>query len=61
MIDISNQAAKILAEHTPALLKEQCGDIAKIHHRIDVAAFLMEKLIKENKLTVPHDKKPIGI
>ena len=39
MIDISDKAEKILDEHAPASLKGQCGDIAKIHHRLDVAAF----------------------
>ena len=61
MIDISDRAEKILAEHAPASLKEQCGDIAKIHHRLDVAAFLMEELIKENKLIVPKEKTPLCI
>lgn len=61
MIDISNRAEKILAEHAPSSLKEQCGDIAKIHHRLDVAAFLMEELIKENKLIVPYEKTPLCI
>ena len=61
MIDISNKAEKILAEHAPASLKEQCGDIAKIHHRLDVAAFLIEELIKENKLIVPNIKTPLCI
>lgn len=61
MIDISNQAEKILLEHAPASLKEQCSDIAKIHHRLDVAAFLMEELIKENKLIVPNERTPLCI
>lgn len=61
MINISDKAEKILAEHAPASLKSQCGDIAKIHHRLDVAAFLMEELIKENKLIVPNEKTPLCI
>lgn len=61
MIDISNQAEKILAEHVPTALKDQCGDIAKIHHRFDVAAFLMEELIQEQKLVVPQEKTPLCI
>ena len=61
MIDISNKAEKILAEHAPTSLKEQCYDIAKIHHRLDVAAFLLEELIKEDKLIVPNEKTPICI
>ena len=61
MIDISDKAEKILDEHAPAFLKGQCGDIAKIHHRLDVAAFLLEELIKENKLIVPNEKTPLCI
>ncbi len=61
MIDISNKAEKMLAEHVPDLLKEKCGDIAKIHHRLDVAAFLLEELVKENKLIVPNERIPLCI
>ena len=61
MIDISKKAETMLAEHAPASLKEQCGDIAKIHHRLDVAAFLMEELIKEHKLIVPNEKMPLCV
>ena len=61
MIEISDKAEKILAEHAPASVKEQCSDIAKIHHRLDVAAFLMEELIKEHKLTVPNEENPLCI
>ncbi len=61
MIDISDKAEKILTEHAPAALKGQCGDIAKIHHRLDVAAFLVEELIRENKLTVPHERVPLCV
>lgn len=59
MIDISSKAEKLLVEHAPAFLKDQCGDIAKIHHRLAVAAFLLEELIKENKLIVPNEKTPL--
>jgi len=61
MIAISDQAEKILANHVPSSLKEQCGDIAKIHHRMDVAAFLMEELICKNKLLVPEEKMPLCV
>lgn len=61
MIDISNKAEKMLSEHAPASLKRQCGDIAKIYHRIDVAAFLLEYLIKENKLIVPNERTPLCV
>lgn len=61
MIEISDKAKEILVEHAPASVKNQCGDIAIIHHRLDVAAFLMEELIKENSLIVPDEKMPLCI
>jgi hypothetical protein len=61
MIDISDKAEIMLAECTPAFLKGQCGDIAKIHHRLDVAAFLMEALIRDKKLTVPNEEMPLCV
>lgn len=50
MITISNQAADILSKHVPKSVKDQCGVIAKIHHRLAVAAILMESLIENNRL-----------
>ena len=61
MIDLSDKAEKILAEHAPVSLRGQCGDVAKIHHRLDVAAFLFEELIKANKLIVPNEKIPLCV
>ncbi len=61
MIDISQKGEKILAEHAPASVKEQCGDIAKIHHRLDVAAFLLEYLIEKEKLIVPNEEVPLCV
>lgn len=61
MIGISDRAERILAEYVPASVKAQCGDIAKIHHRLDVAAFLLETLIKEKKLSVPNEKTPLCV
>ena len=61
MIDISNKAENILTEHAPDSLKQQCGDIAKIHHRLDVAAFLLEKLINDGKLCIPNEEMPLCV
>ena len=61
MITISDKAEKMLLKVVPAHLRSQCKDIAKIHHRIDVAAFLLETLIRENKLTVPEEKTPLCV
>ena len=59
MIMISDRAETILAEHAPASIRAQCGDIAKIHHRLDTAAFLLETMIAEKLLTVPDEKIPL--
>lgn len=59
MIRISDRAEKILSEHAPASVRNQCGDIAKIHHRLDAAAFLLEAMIDEKLLTVPDEKVPL--
>jgi len=61
MIDISARAEDILKEHVPSSVKDQCGDIAKIHHRLDVGAFIMEELISANKLTLPEEKVPLCV
>ena len=61
MIDISNKAEKILAKYIPASLKGQHINIAKINHRLDVAAIMLETLIKEKKLIVPNEKTPLCI
>ncbi|MBQ3100943.1 MAG: sigma-70 family RNA polymerase sigma factor [Clostridia bacterium] len=61
MIDISARAENILKEHVPSSVKDQCGDIAKIHHRLDVGAFIMEELISANKLTLPEEKVPLCV
>lgn len=61
MISISSQAEKMLAGYTPSALRAVCGDIAKIHHRLDVSAFLMEELIAAGRLTVPEEKTPLCI
>ncbi len=61
MIEISDRAEKVLIEHVPASVKDQCGDVAKIHHRLDVAAFLLEELIKSKKLIVPNEEVPLCV
>ena len=61
MIQISEKAAVTLAEHAPPTVREQCAPIAKIHHRMDVAAFLLEALIEEGLLTLPAEKTPLCI
>ena len=61
MLAVSDAAERVLKEHVPAALKAQCGDIAKIHHRLDAAAFLMEAWIADGKLTLPSEKTPLCV
>lgn len=61
MIDISHRATAELKKIVPEYLKNQCEDVAKIHHRLDVAAFLFEELIGNNRLVVPDEKIPLCV
>lgn len=61
MIAVSDNAEQLLKEYVPASVKDQCADIVKIHHRLDVAAFLLEALIEDNKLIVPEEKTPLCV
>ncbi len=61
MIDITNKAEVLLSDTAPKELKSECRDVAKIHHGLDVAAFIVESLIESRKLIVPDEKTPLGI
>ncbi len=61
MINISDKAEALLVKTVPKELKSQCSEIAKIHHRLDVAAFIIEDLVENKRLTIPIDPTPLGI
>lgn len=61
MIQTSDNAASLLAKTVPVRLRSQCVDIAKIHHRLDAVAFVMEALIEQGALTLPKEKTPICV
>ena len=61
MIETSDMGEKLLREYVPDSVKDQCGDIAKIYHRLNTMAFLMESLVADGKLTVPHEPTPLGV
>ena len=61
MIEISDMGEKLLREYVPDSVKDQCDDIAKIYHRLNTMAFLMESLVSDGKLTVPHEPTPLGV
>lgn len=61
MIKVSDIAAGILKAYSPALVADQCPTIAKIHHRLEVAALLLEELIANGSLRLPQEKVPLCI
>ncbi len=61
MIKTSDYAATLLAKTVPLRLRTQCADIAKIHHRLDVAAYIMEALLAQGALTFPKEKTPLCV
>lgn len=61
MIDASGKAEKLLKTRTPSAVREQCGAIAKIRHRLDVAAVLMEELIADGRISIPKEKTPLCV
>ncbi len=61
MIEVSRRAEDALIKTVPAHLKTQCAPIAKIHHRQDVAAFIMEELIGQGELILPEEKTPLCV
>lgn len=61
MIKVSDIAEGVLGEYVPESVKDQCGDVAKIHHRLDVAAYLVESIVGDGKLTVPDREVPLCV
>ena len=61
MIKVSDIAEGVLGEYVPESIKDQCGDVAKIHHRLDVAAYLVESLVGDGKVTVPDREVPLCV
>ena len=61
MIDISDRAEAMLTPQVPDAVRDQCGDIAKIHHRLDTAAFLMEDLLASGRLKLAAPNTPLCV
>ncbi len=59
MIEVSDVCEKILAAHAPASVRDQCGAIAKIHHRLEAGAVLLEELMTRGDLALPAGKVPL--
>ncbi|MCH5188574.1 MAG: sigma-70 family RNA polymerase sigma factor [Oscillospiraceae bacterium] len=61
MIKVSDIASDILKAYAPALVADQCPTIAKIHHRLEVSALLLEGLITNGSLRLPRGNVPLCI
>lgn len=61
MVKLCGMGAGLLKEYAPAEVRDQCSDIAKIHHRLDVAAILLEEMVAKGRLTVPEEKVPLCV
>lgn len=59
MIDASGACEKILVSHAPASVRGQCGTVAKIHHRLETGAILLETLMARGDLALPAGKVPL--
>lgn len=61
MINISDFCTEIMKDHAPASVRDQCATIAKIHHRLDVGAILLERMIADGRPTLPKGKVPLCV
>ena len=61
MMRVSDTAQGVLSEHVPTGVRPQCGDVAKIYHRQNVMAYIMEELVADGRLTVPDEKTPLCV
>ena len=59
MIDVSDICEKLLKDYTPASVRGQCGAVAKINHRLESGAMLLEELIARGDLALPAGKVPL--
>lgn len=57
IIRICDIACKELIKVVPSSLKEKCGQIAFIHHSLDVMAFIIEIMVEKDYLTLPNNEK----
>ncbi len=59
MTDVSDICEKILVAHAPASVRDQCGAVAKINHRPESGAILLEELIARGNLALPAGEVPM--
>ena len=61
MLEYSDKAAELLAEHCPASVRDQSAAIAAVNYRLDAAAIIFETLVEKGMITVPDEKVPLTI
>ncbi len=59
MIEASDVCEKLLKSRAPASVRDQCGAIAKIKHRFEVGAMLLETYLDAGALRLPAGKVPL--
>ncbi len=59
MIEASDVCEKLLKDHAPASVRDQCGAVAKISRRLEVGAILLETLMDEGLLVLPAGRIPL--
>lgn len=61
MLYICGMAEKTLADYVPDGLKDKCGQLAVIHHQMDVMAFLVETMVRNGHLSIPKERMNLCI
>lgn len=61
ILGYSGKAAELLSDLCPASVRDQCPSIAAINYRLDAVGALFETLVEKGLITVPNEKKPLGI
>jgi len=56
MEQICGIAAETLKDYVPKALKDKCGQLAWIHHQMDVMAFIVETMVAREQLMIPAGK-----
>lgn len=57
--EICEIAEKTLMDYVPKALKDKCGQLAQIHHQLDIMAFIIETMVNRNQLIIPDGKANI--
>ena len=59
MEEICGIAENILKDYVPKALKGRCGQMAQIHHQLDIMAYIIETMVSSGHLVIPDEKANI--